>query len=151
VLAACSSLPKERGPGIHPRQASDSIDVGYGRVPRRDVTGSVASLRNDDLRRTTATSFADMIEGRFPGVDVRRLATGGISVRIRGAHSINGDLEPLYVLDGMPQQRGFGDTFIRDLNPRDIESISVLKDAASASIYGSRGINGVILITTRRW
>ncbi len=127
----------------------DSVHVGYGSQAKRDVTGSVASVDGDVARRNGATSVADMIDGRFAGVEVRRLAAGGISVRIRGSRSLNSDEEPLYVIDGIPQRAGAGGT-LSDLDPRDIKSIDVLKDAAATSVYGSRGANGVILISTNR-
>ena len=90
-----------------------------------------------------------MLEGRFAGVEIRRLAAGGISVRIRGQRTFKGDAEPLFVIDGVPQRTGTGATLF-DLDPHDVQSIEVLKDAGATAIYGSRGANGVILITTRR-
>jgi TonB-dependent SusC/RagA subfamily outer membrane receptor len=90
-----------------------------------------------------------MLDGRFAGVEVRRLAGGGVSVRIRGQRSFKSDAEPLVVVDGTPQHSGISGAML-DLDPRDIKSIEVLKDAGSAAIYGSRGANGVILISTRR-
>jgi TonB-dependent SusC/RagA subfamily outer membrane receptor len=93
--------------------------------------------------------MADLLEGRFPGVEVTRLSSGGISVRIRGQRTFQGSSEPLYVIDGIPLSAAPGGVLM-DLDPRDIKSIDVLKDAAATSVYGSRGANGVVLITTKR-
>jgi len=87
--------------------------------------------------------------GRFPGVDVRRTADGGIAVRIRGATSIRGSNEPLYVVDGIPIQPGPNGS-LTGINPHDIATIQVLKDPAETAMYGMRGANGVIVITTKR-
>ena len=130
------------------RPESDSSNVGYGSQSKRDMTGSVQSVSGDDAQRNTPTSVADMIEGKFPGVEVRRLSGGGVSIRIRGPRTFQGSDEPLYVIDGIPKNADGG--VLADLDPRDIKSIEVLKDAGAKSAYGSRGANGVILITTRR-
>ena len=143
-LAACYN----RAP-VSTTPAQDSVQVGYGRQAKRDVTGAVASVDGDVARRNAPTSIADMIEGRFAGVEVQRLANGGVSIRIRGSRSLKSDQEPLLVVDGVPQRAGEGGT-LSDLDPRDIKSIDVLKDAGATAIYGSRGANGVILITTKR-
>jgi TonB-dependent SusC/RagA subfamily outer membrane receptor len=139
------------GAASPPRTAAqpDSVNVGYGTQARRDVTGAVASVDGDVTRRNNPATMADMLEGRFAGVEVRRLPGGGISVRIRGQQTFKGDAEPLYVIDGMPQRAGMGGN-LSDIDPRDVQSIEVLKDAGATAIYGSRGANGVILITTRR-
>ena len=89
-----------------------------------------------------------MLVGRFAGVDVFRTANGGTSIRIRGSRSLKANQEPLLVLDGTPQHNG--NSTLLDLDPHDIKSIEVLKDAAASAVYGSRGANGVILIATRR-
>lgn len=146
VLGACRARPAVDTP---PTASIDSVGVGYGSRARRDVTGSIASLDGDIALRNSPTNMADMLEGRFAGVEVRRLAGGGVSVRIRGQRTLRSDSEPLYVVDGIPQRLGLPGT-LPDLDPRDIKSIDVLKDAAATSVYGSRGANGVILITTRR-
>jgi TonB-dependent SusC/RagA subfamily outer membrane receptor len=146
ALAACRTQP-----GVGPPHLAfeDSVAIGYGSQARRDVTGSVASLDGDVARRNSPTSMADMLDGRFAGVEVRRLANGGVSVRIRGQRSFRTDAEPLYVVDGVPQHVG-NTGILSDLDPRDIRSIEVLKDAGATAVYGSRGANGVILISTRR-
>jgi TonB-dependent SusC/RagA subfamily outer membrane receptor len=127
----------------------DSVNVGYGLQARRDLTGSVGSVTGEVAQRSTPTSMADMIDGRFAGVEVRRLASGGMSVRIRGSRSFKGDGEPLFVVDGIPQH-GNVNGALSDIDPRDVQSIEVLKDAGSTAVYGARGANGVILITTKR-
>ena len=130
-----------------PRSAPDSVEIGYGTRSREEVTGAVSS--DDRADRTNPRSMADLLEGRFPGVEVTRLSSGGISVRIRGQRTFQGSSEPLYVIDGIPLSAAPGGVLM-DLDPRDIKSIDVLKDAAATSVYGSRGANGVVLITTKR-
>ncbi len=124
------------------------VVVGYGTQVRRDITGSVASVGGEDVHEVPHVNAIDAIKGRVPGVDI--VTTGnkpgdGIRVRLRGERSLKASNDPLYVLDGIPMAGGIG-----DLNPRDIESIEVLKDASATAIYGSRGANGVVLITTRK-
>jgi TonB-linked SusC/RagA family outer membrane protein len=124
------------------------VVVGYGTQIRRDVTGSVASVGGDAIHEVPKVNAIEAIKGRVPGVDI--VTTGnkpgdGIRVRLRGERSLKASNDPLYVLDGIPMAGGIG-----DLNPRDVESIDVLKDASATAIYGSRGANGVVLITTRR-
>ncbi|MGB3798864.1 MAG: TonB-dependent receptor [Lewinella sp.] len=123
------------------------VVVGYGSVKRSDLTGSVASLSGEEIKRTPYTSAAEAITGRLPGVNV--LTTDGspdaeVVIRVRGGGSITQDNSPLYVVDG------FIVNTIRDVPPTDIESINVLKDAAATAIYGAQASNGVIVITTRR-
>lgn len=127
----------------------DSVAVGYGMQARRDVTGAIGSLDGDVARRNNPTNMADMLDGRFAGVEIRRLSGGGVSVHIRGQRSLTADREPLYVVDGIPQPAGSGGV-LTDLDPHDIKSIEVLKDAAATAVYGSRGSNGVILISMKR-
>lgn len=136
-------------PPLDEAPVSDSVAVGYGSQARRDVTGAVASVSGEAAQRTTPTNVADMIDGRFAGVEVTRLASGGVSVRIRGQRSFKNDGEPLFVVDGVPQH-GASNVVLNDISPRDIQSIEVLKDAGATAIYGARGANGVILITTKR-
>jgi TonB-dependent SusC/RagA subfamily outer membrane receptor len=127
--------------------ATDSVQVGYGTQPQRDITGAVTQVNNKDSRHGTATTLADLLEG-VPGLDVRRLADGSVSLRIRGDRSLNSSGEPLIVLDGIPLAAATG--MLQDLDPRDVASVSVLKDAGSLAAYGSRGANGVIIITTKK-
>ena len=143
-LTACATTSSARG---NEGPATDSVDVGYGTVDEEHVTGSVATVRGEDVRVVHDRTLADML-ARVAGVRVVQLPGGGISVRIRGTSSILGSGEPLYVVDGMVMQSSPGGP--PALDPNNIESISVLKDAGSAAIYGSRGANGVILIKTKR-
>jgi TonB-linked SusC/RagA family outer membrane protein len=124
------------------------VVVGYGTLAKRDVTGAVGSVSGDQIKAVPTTNAIDAIKGKVPGVDI--VATGyrpgeGVRVRIRGQRSLTASNDPLYVLDGIPMAGGIG-----DLSPADIESIEVLKDASATAFYGSRGANGVILITSRR-
>lgn len=146
-VTACSSS----------REASESnqtdeeqVEVGYGAVDKKDVTGAVSTVDVEQAQKDRpATTVADMLRGRVSGVVVTEGAGGGISIRIRGTTSIMGSSDPLYVVDGMPVEPNPGGT-LPFLNPNDIESISVLKDASATAIYGARGANGVIVIKTKR-
>ena len=127
---------------------NDAIVIGYGTQRKRDLTGSIASISSKDLDETPITRPDQMIQGRASGVQVTQTNAqpgGNISIRIRGTNSINSSNEPLFVVDGFP---GAGD--LNTINPQDIESIEILKDASATAIYGSRGANGVVLITTRK-
>lgn len=122
------------------------VVIGYGTMKRRDLTGSVASVTGEALAKNPVSNIAEALQGQLPGVNVisqdgRPGAT--MSIRVRGGGSITQSNEPLYVVDGMPVDR------IDDIPADNIESIDVLKDAASTAIYGARGANGVILITTK--
>ncbi len=139
--------------------------VGYGTTTRKDLTGAVSSIDGEELNKTPNALFDASLTGRMPGVQVVKSsgAPGAIaSVRIRGGTSAIGSNEPLYVIDGIPVEvgNGFGNSAYQDdsrnripqianLNPEDIQSIDVLKDASSAAIYGSRAANGVVIITTK--
>jgi len=126
----------------------DVVVIGYGTSRKRDLTGSTASISAKDLEQTPISRADQMIQGRASGVQViqTNAAPGGnVSIRIRGTNSINSGNEPLFVVDGFP---GAGD--LNSINPSDIESIEILKDASSTAIYGSRGANGVVLITTKK-
>jgi len=122
------------------------VAIGYGTVKKRDITGSVASVKGSDLQAIPVSSAAEAITGKLAGVQV--LSTEGspdaeIRIRVRGGGSITQDNSPLFIVDGFPVST------ISDIAPSDIESIDVLKDASSTAIYGSRGANGVIFITTK--
>ncbi|MGI4870904.1 MAG: SusC/RagA family TonB-linked outer membrane protein [Janthinobacterium lividum] len=132
------------------KQLNDVVVVGYGTVAKSDLTGSVGVLKGSDLNKTPASSVDQLLQGKVAGVQVI-IPSGepgaGATVRIRGSSSINGSNSPLLVVDGYP----WGDAGnLKQINPDDIASIEVLKDASSAAIYGSRGANGVILVTTKR-
>jgi len=109
---------------------------------------AVSTVSSDELHGVPAAQVEQLLEGRIAGVQVIRLPSGSISVRIRGRSSIYGDTEPLYVVDGMPVQVTVGHG-LSWLNPGDIERIDILKDASATAMYGVRGANGVVVITTR--
>ena len=125
------------------------IAVGYGTLRKSDLTGTISTVDNDKLKGTPAVNFAEAMAGQVAGVQVQQTngAPGGgnIMVRIRGGNSITAGNTPLYVLDGYPLENGN----LNMLNPNDIQSIEILKDASASAIYGSRGGNGVVLITTK--
>lgn len=124
------------------------VVVGYGVVRKRDLTGSVASVKGDKLQETASANALDALQGRAAGISVMQTnATPGgtTSIRIRGNRSLEADNDPLYVVDGIPIVGG-----LNEVSSSDIESIEILKDASATAIYGSRGANGVILITTKK-
>lgn len=125
------------------------VVVGYGTMKKRDITGAVSSVNTSVLTAGSAPSAADALQGRIAGVNIQKNAGrpgGSYSIQVRGVSSIkNKNSGPLYVIDGIPTSEG-----MNDLNPNDIETIDVLKDASATAIYGSRGANGVVIITTRR-
>lgn len=130
------------------------VVVGYGTQKKSNITGAIASVSGEDLQKVQVASFDQAIQGRAAGVYVTSNSGqpgGGISVRLRGIGSINNS-NPLYVIDGVIVGAGNSETGnpLATLNPNDIESVEILKDAASAAIYGARAANGVILITTQR-
>jgi TonB-dependent SusC/RagA subfamily outer membrane receptor len=131
-----------------PEPDEGGVAVGYGTNAPERVAGSVASLSPEDADARVAR-VVDMLEGHVAGLTVIRLPNGEISLRIRGEHSTAGENEPLLVIDGVPVRGAIG-AALAGLAPRDIARIDVLKDAGSPAIYGMRGANGVILITTRR-
>ena len=130
------------------KQLDEVVVVGYGSVKKRDLTGSVASLNAETISAVPATTAAEALQGRASGVVVStsNWSPGSSpSVLIRGKRSINASNDPLFVIDGIPVTGGMG-----EISPADIESMEVLKDASATAIYGSRGANGVILITTKQ-
>lgn len=137
------------------RQMLDEIVVvGYGTMRRSDLTGAVASINEDAIKQGVNTSIEQALQGRLAGVQVTQNSGapgGGISVQIRGINSLNGN-EPLYVIDGIAVSGQTSDdsSVLSSINPSDIVSVEVLKDASATAIYGSRASNGVILITTRQ-
>ncbi|MFR9164972.1 MAG: SusC/RagA family TonB-linked outer membrane protein [Dysgonomonas sp.] len=125
----------------------ETVVVGYGVTRKRDISGAISSLKTDDIKAGVVTNMSEMIKGRAAGVQVKQnsLEPGGsVSIRIRGASSISANNEPLYVIDGFQTDN------MDQINPDDIASIEILKDAATTAIYGARGSNGVILITTKK-
>jgi len=142
------------------------VVVGYGTQKRSDLTGSVTSVQ-PNVERTPITSIEQTLQGTAPGVQVTQASSapgGGMSIRIRGGSSVNGNNEPLYVIDGFPVENDAAGASPGDggrantapanplaaINPNDIASIEILKDASATAIYGARGANGVVLITTKR-
>jgi iron complex outermembrane receptor protein len=138
-------------------QLTDIVVIGYGEQEKRDLTGVVSEVSADQFNAGRVISAEGLIRGKVAGVQVSEgnggEPGGGMSVRIRGGTSIRSSNEPLYVIDGVPLPEGGGLSAGRNpsnfLNPEDIESITVLKDASATAIYGSRGANGVVLIQTR--
>ena len=143
------------------------VVIAYGTVKKSDMTGAVSSMKEKDFNKGVANSVDQLITGRAAGVQVSQTSSepgGGVSIRIRGASSITAGNEPLYVIDGFPIDnsnliQGGGAAFVgsttvgrnplSSLNPADIQSVEVLKDASATAIYGARGANGVVLITTK--
>jgi len=160
------------------RRASKDMDevivVGYGSRKKSEVTGAISSVKSEELTQTPIANLAQGLQGRVAGLQIvqNNAAPGGsISVRLRGTNSINGTSEPLYIIDGIQVQNNTGSTIpgvtvlnnvsavggnsnevspLSNINPDDIESVEVLKDASAAAIYGSQAANGVVIITTKR-
>jgi TonB-linked SusC/RagA family outer membrane protein len=130
---------------------NEVVAIGYGSVKRGDITNAVSKVKAEDLADRPVTNIGNALQGELAGVDIQ--STSGapgseVQIKVRGATSINEDAssDPLYIVDGVPMDDNFN---LNDLNPQDIQSIEVLKDASSSAIYGSRGANGVILITSK--
>ena len=129
--------------------AAEVVSVGYGSVTRRDLTGSVSKVDMDELMKTPVTNFDQAIQGRVAGVVVTT-SDGAVgssaNIVIRGNNSLTQSSAPLYVIDGFPTESSMATS----LNPADIQSMDILKDASATAIYGARGANGVIVITTKQ-
>ena len=134
----------------------DVVVIGYGTVKKEDMTGSIVAIKTEELNRGAVVSTQDMLKGKVPGLQIIPGDGGpgsGSTIRIRGAASLNASNDPLIVIDGVPIAADGGAGManpLETINPNDIESFTVLKDASSAAIYGSRASNGVIIITTKR-
>lgn len=141
------------------------VVVGYGTVKKRDLTGAVSSVKGDDLSLSGVSSIGHALSGKAAGLYIRQNSAqpgGGLDILVRGAGSVNAANDPLYIVDGFPiaklDQATGGDAkmdpgtqgILNFLNPNDVESIEVLKDASATSIYGARAANGVVIITTKR-
>jgi len=143
------------------------VAIGYGTVKKSDLTGSVSSLRKEDMNTGVNSTMTGLLQGKAAGVQITQASMepgGGTTVQIRGAGSVNAGSDPLYVVDGLPIENsqvisGNGTTIpgvsvprspLSSINPSDIESIEILKDASATAIYGARGANGVILVTTKK-
>ncbi len=123
------------------------VIIGYGQVEKKDLTGSIQSVGSQEITKAMTTNAAEALSGRVSGVSVSKSSNrpgSDISIEIRGTNSINFSNEPLYVIDGVPSYSG-----LNAINSSDIASIDVLKDASSCAIYGSRGANGVVIVTTK--
>lgn len=128
------------------KSLGEVIVVGYGTQRKEAVTGSVASISGNKMREVPAPNISQALQGRLAGVEMSQTSTrpgATMQIRVRGARSLSADNNPLIVLDGIPFMGSLG-----DINPNDIKSVEILKDASATAIYGSRGANGVILITT---
>jgi len=138
------------------KQLGEVIVIGYGTRRKSEITGSITSIKGERLLETPIANLGQGLQGRVAGLQVTQNSSapgGNLSVRIRGTNSINGTSEPLYVIDGIQiaNSGGINDVSpLSTINPNDIESIEVLKDASATAIYGARGANGVILISTKR-
>lgn len=143
------------------KELSEIVVMGYSSVQKRDISGSVVSIKAEDFKEISLNGIDQALQGKAPGVQVVQSSGtpgGGISVRIRGSTSISASNRPLFIVDGVPVETGtlslrdFGgqdDNALSLVNPNDIESIEVLKDASAKALYGSRGANGVVLIRTK--
>jgi TonB-dependent starch-binding outer membrane protein SusC len=129
------------------KSLEEVVVVGYGVVKKRDLTGSVSSIKSEDIAKTASSNAMQSMQARMPGLDIQQKtgeAGSGLDITLRGSRSISASNAPLILVDGVE----YGSTL--DLNPTDIESMDVLKDASSTAIYGTKGANGVIIITTKR-
>ncbi len=125
---------------------NDVVVIGYGTVKKADLAGSVSVMDNKAFKDQPLTQASDALQGRVSGVNVVSdgIPGGSVKIRVRGTNSINKSNDPLYVVDGMVRESG-----LDGINPEDIQSIQILKDASSTAIYGSRGANGVVIVTTK--
>lgn len=133
-------------------QLNEVVVIGYGAVKKGDVTSAIAKVKGDEIAERPVANIASALQGELAGVDVQSTSGepgGSVQIKVRGATSINedGNSNPLYVVDGVPMDEEFD---LTQLNAQDIESIEVLKDASSSAIYGSRGANGVVIITQKK-
>ncbi|WP_375436498.1 SusC/RagA family TonB-linked outer membrane protein, partial [uncultured Hymenobacter sp.] len=123
------------------------VVIGYGQVKKSDVTGSIVSVKEEDLKKVPVANVMESLQGRLPGVDITSAggsAGAAVNITVRGNRSINASNGPLFIVDGVQYNS------IQDINPNDIASMEVLKDAASTAIYGARGANGVIIVSTKK-
>lgn len=146
---------------IHLKNTSSTLNevvvIGYGAVKKSDLTGSVTALKPDSKNKGLVVNAQDMLSGKVAGVNVTSNSGEpgvGTQIRIRGGSSLNASNDPLIVIDGVPMDNNkvgnTGSNLLSTINPQDIESFNVLKDASATAIYGSRGSNGVIIITTKK-
>ena len=144
-VAAC-------GPSEGPRNVPslERVEQGYGSSLRGEATGDVSSLTGEELTGQRVNTVEEMLDGRVPGLLVTRTGGGGLSVRVRGVRSLIGNNEPLVVIDGVPVNATTVSQALSGLAPGSVARIDVLKDAGYTAAFGSRGANGVILVTTKR-
>ena len=124
----------------------DVVVIGYGTVKKRDLTGSVVSMKNEDVTISPTGNVMEALQGKIAGFDITKESGqvgSSMNLLLRGSRSIYGDNQPLFIIDGLPGS-------YESLSPNDIESVDVLKDASATAIYGSAGANGVVIITTKR-
>ena len=138
------------------KSLNEVVVIGYGRAKKNDLTGSVTAIKPDEMSKGITSSASDMLVGKIAGVDVQTAGGqpgSGAQIRIRGGASLNASNDPLYVIDGLAidnnTNKGMSNVLAM-INPNDIESFTVLKDASATAIYGSRASNGVIIITTKK-
>ncbi len=136
---------------------NEVVAVGYGTMKRSDITGSVVSVKAEDMQQTSAATMDQMLQGRAAGMQISSnggAAGGSSSVQIRGINSLNSTNEPVYVIDGAIVASSAGDDVfsnpLADLNPNDVESIEILKDASATAIYGAQAANGVIIVNMKK-
>ena len=148
LAVACGRTP----PRLETPAPQDEVSVGYGTQNRHDVTGAVTSVSPTEAD-TRVPRIEQLLQARVPGLEVLPLRDGTYSLRIRGSHGLRGSVvedEPLLVIDDVPVLAGAIGQMLAGLAPSDIQRIDVLKDASATGVYGLRGGNGVIIITTKR-
>ena len=136
---------------------NEVVVVGYGTMKRSDITGSVVSVKAEDMQQTSASTMDQMLQGRAAGMQLTSnsgAAGGSTSIQIRGVNSLNSSNEPVYVIDGAIITSEAGSNVysnpLADLNPNDVESIEILKDASATAIYGAQAANGVIIVNMKK-
>jgi TonB-dependent starch-binding outer membrane protein SusC len=145
ATAGQSNLKVALAPDV--KKLDEVVVIGYGVVKKRDLTGAVSTIKSEDIAKSASSNALQSIQAKMPGIDIQQSsgqAGAGLNITLRGNRSISASNSPLILVDGVE----YGSTL--DLNPSDIESYDVLKDAASTAIYGTKGANGVIIITTKR-
>ncbi len=147
LIQACGGTAAVPSTGSFPQ---DQVPRGYGEQPADQVAGAVASLESEEESGGSFATMVEMLRGRVPGLQITESPSGQISIRIRGDQSVYFNQEPLLVVDGASVPPYSFSAALRAMDPRDVQSIRVLKDVGSTSSYGSRGAHGVILISLKR-
>ncbi|HKK80912.1 MAG TPA: TonB-dependent receptor plug domain-containing protein, partial [Prolixibacteraceae bacterium] len=160
-IRATSEEPFEIAMSAEVSSLDEVVVIGYGKKKKRDIIGSVSSVSSDDMTNKATSSLTSALQGKAAGVQISSssgVPGSKVNIKIRGENSINSSTDPLWVIDGMPVYSGgglektigsTGQDPMSMINVDDIESVEILKDAAATSIYGSRGSNGVIIVTTK--